>query len=122
MASFVRVENGIVVESIVAEQEFIDSGAVGDPSSWIQTSRNTRNGIHYGQDGNPDGGVALRGNFAGIGYIYDSELDIFYEPQPYPSWTLDKEKAQWIPPTAYPNDGRMHFWDEELKQWIPAES
>jgi hypothetical protein len=122
MASFVRVENGIVVESIVAEQEFIDSGAVGDPSSWIQTSRNTRNGIHYGQDGNPDNGVALRGNFAGIGYIYNSELDIFYEPQPYPSWILDKEKAQWIPPIEYPDDGRMHFWDEELKQWIPAES
>jgi len=46
MAHFAKVENGIVTQVIVAEQEFIDSGAVGDPTTWIQTSYNTRNGEH----------------------------------------------------------------------------
>lgn len=118
MASFVRVENGIVVESIVADQEFIDSGAVGDPANWIQTSRNTRGGVHYGPDGKPDGGFALRGNFAGIGHIYDAQRDIFYEPQPYPSWTFNEKTISWDSPVPYPKDGNFYEWDESVKNWV----
>ena len=76
-------KNNIVKRVIVAEQDFIDSGAVGDSANWIQTSYNTRGGIHYTPDSDePDGGIALRKNFAGIGYIYDSDKDAFYQPQP----------------------------------------
>ena len=46
MAHFAKVENGIVSQVIVAEQDFINSGAVGDPSSWVQTSYNTHAGVH----------------------------------------------------------------------------
>jgi len=55
---------GVVVNVISAEQDFIDSGAEGDPSLWWQTSYNTHGNVHYGQDGEPDGGVALRANYA----------------------------------------------------------
>jgi hypothetical protein len=52
MSHFAKVENGIVTSVIVAEQEFINSGVVGDPSLWIQTSYNTRGGIHYQPNSN----------------------------------------------------------------------
>ena len=44
--------------------------------NWVKTSYNTRTNVHYDQDGNPDGGVPLRANYAGIGYIYDTVNDV----------------------------------------------
>jgi hypothetical protein len=60
MAHYAKVENGIVTNVIVADQEFIDSGAVGDPTTWIQTSYNTFGGKHR------MGGTPLRKNYAGM--------------------------------------------------------
>ena len=79
MSHYAKVNNGIVVSVIVAEADFFTNGHFVDtsPGTWIQTSYNTRGGVHYGQDGQPDGGVALRGNYAGIGYIYDATNDVF---------------------------------------------
>jgi len=111
-------ENNIVKRVIVAEQDFIDSGAVGDSSNWIQTSYNTRGGIHYTPDSDePDGGVVLRKNHAGIGYIYDSDKDAFYQPQPYPSWLLNEDSCQWESPIPYPDDGSDYNWNEENQSW-----
>jgi hypothetical protein len=108
----------IVQRVIVADQEFIDSGAVGDKNNWIQTSYNTQGGVHYAPDSNtPDGGVALRKNYAGEGYTYDATRDAFYEPQPYPSWTLDDDTCIWNPPVACPDDGNFYTWNEENTQW-----
>jgi hypothetical protein len=115
MAHFAKVENGIVTQVIVAEQDVIDSGIFGH--GWVQTSYNTRNGVHYGQDGQPDGGVALRKNYAGIGYSYDSVRDAFIPPQPYPSWTLDEDTCNWNSPTPYPTDGNIYAWDEATTSW-----
>jgi hypothetical protein len=115
MAHFAKVENGIVVNVIVAEQDVIDSGIFGH--GWVQTSYNTRNGVHYGQDGQPDGGIALRKNYAGIGYSYDSVRDAFISPQPYPSWTLDEDTCNWNSPTPYPTDGNIYAWDEATTSW-----
>ena len=117
MAHFAKVENGIVTQVIVAEQDFINTGAVGDPSSWVQTSYNTRGGVHYGADGQPDGGVALRKNYAGIGYTYDSERDAFYAPKPYTSWVLNETTCYWEAPTAMPDDGKRYTWNEETTSW-----
>lgn len=100
MAHFAQIENGVVTSVIVAEQDFIDSGLVGDPSSWVQTSYNTRGNVHYNQNNEPDGGVALRGNYAGTGYIYDVTNDVFYEPQPDFDWTLNKNTWLWEAPLA----------------------
>lgn len=117
MAHFAKVENGKVTQVIVADQEFIDSGAVGSPSQWVQTSYNTRGGVHYGQDGQPDGGVALRANYAGIGYSYDYINDVFIPPKPFPSWTLNNTTWLWEPPTPMPTDGKLYQWDEATKAW-----
>ena len=117
MSHFAKVENGRVTQVIVAEQEFIDSGALGDPSLWIQTSYNTRAGIHYGPDGKPDSGTPFRANYAGPGYHYDYVHDIFYPLQPHPSWTLDISNGTWVPPIPYPQDGKNYGWDEQLKSW-----
>ena len=116
MSHFAKVENGIVKEVIVAEQDFINTGVVGDPSLWVQTSYNTRGDVHYGQDGQPDGGEALRKNYAGIGYTYDGTG--FAAPQPYPSWTLDPQTYLWQSPVPYPNDGKIYTWDENAKSWV----
>ena len=111
----------VVVQNIVAEADFIATGAVGDPASWLQNSYNTRGGVHYGPDGAPDGGQALRGNFAGIGYLYSKQHDIFFAPQPYPSWTLDVPTASWLAPVAYPTDGNRYRWDESTTSWVVQE-
>ena len=123
MSHFAKVEDGIVTQVIVAEQDFIDSGAVGDPSSWVQTSYNTRGGVHYGQDGEPDGGVALRKNYAGIGYTYDAGRDAFYSAKPYTSWVLDEDTCFWRAPLPEPTgqtneDGtpKRFRWSEEAYQ------
>jgi hypothetical protein len=109
---------GIVVYVIVADQSVIDSGLFGDPFIWIQTSYNTHGGIHYGLDGKPDGGVALRANYASIGNTYDSTNDVFYAPQPYPSWTISAPTWLWTPPVPYPNDGKQYYWDEATLSWV----
>lgn len=97
MAHFAKVENGVVTNVIVAEQEFIDSGAVGDPASWIQTSYNSN----------------IRGNYAGIGYLYIN--DMFVPPKPFESWTLN-EHGQWLAPVDPPSEGKW-IWNEEQQQW-----
>jgi hypothetical protein len=124
MSHFAKVVNGIVANVIVAEQSFIDSGAVGDPSLWVQCSYNTKFGIHHGPDGKPDGGVALRGNFPGVGHIYNEENDVFHHPSPLPSFVLNETTWHWEPPIPSPDivEGGPPFyrWCEVFKTWYPA--
>jgi hypothetical protein len=102
MSHFAQIdENNIVLQVIVAEQDFINSGAVGDPSKWIQTSYNNN----------------FRKQFAGIGYTYNAEADVFVAPQPYPSWTLD-QNYNWKAPIPYPLGEMMYSWDEETLNWV----
>ena len=118
MAHFAQInEENIVIQVIVAEQDFINTGAVGDPAKWIQTSYNTRAGVHYGPDGQPDAGTALRKNYAGIGYSYDAGRDAFIPPKPFASWVLNEETCVYAAPVAYPDDGKMYMWDEETTSW-----
>ena len=121
MSHYAKVKDGIVVSVIVAEADFFTNGHFVDtsPGTWIQTSYNTRGGVHYGQDGQPDGGTALRANYAGLGYIYDSTNDVFYEPQPYPSWTINAPTWTWTPPTPKPESTypQYYVWDELTTTW-----
>jgi hypothetical protein len=94
-------ENSVVTTVIVATQEFIDTSAEGNPADWIETSI--------------DG--SFRKQYAGIGYTYDAEADVFITPQPYPSWTLDSN-YDWQAPVPYPNDGQMYIWDETTLSWV----
>ena len=117
MGHFAKVNNGVVEQVIVAEPEFFDTFVGSSPGQWIQTSYNTRGGVHYGQDGQPDGGVALRKNYAGIGFSYDAQRDAFIPPKPYASWMLNEDTCQWEAPAPYPNDGRVYTWNETNQTW-----
>tara|TARA_R110002051_G_scaffold106926_1_gene179894 strand:+ start:1447 stop:1821 length:375 start_codon:yes stop_codon:yes gene_type:complete len=119
MSHFAEIdENNIVIRVIVIDQENIDTGNWGPPDTWIQTSYNTRGGVHYAPNSHtPDGGVALRKNYAGIGFTYDSTKDAFIAPKPYPSWTLNEDTCQWDAPVAWPDDDKFYTWDEENRQW-----
>ena len=102
MSHFAKIDsNNVVTEVIVAEQDFINSGAVGDSFLWIQTSYNKN----------------FRKNFAGKGFTYDKIRDAFIPPQPYPSWTLNEDTCLWDCPVAHPSDGNEYIWNEETQTW-----
>ena len=82
---------------------------------WVQTSYNTQSGVHI------SGGVPFRGNYAGVGYTYDATNDVFYGPQPFPSWTISAPTWQWQAPVAMPTDGKSYTWDEATKTWNISE-
>ena len=102
MAHFAKLNNNVVTEVIVAEQDFINSGAVGDSFLWVQTSYSG----------------SFRKNYASVGDTYDKTRDAFIEPKPFASWTLSESTCQWTAPTAYPDDGEMYSWDEDTTAWI----
>jgi len=119
MAHFALVVDGIVENVIVAEQDFID--ILEDSENWIQTSYNTRGGVHYNPEtGEPsaDQSKALRKNYAGIGFTYDSNLDAFISPSPFPSWIFNQNTCWWDPPIPHPDDGIHYYWDEQNQTWI----
>ena len=118
MAHYAKVLDGKVINVIVAEKEFFDTFVDDTPGEWIQTSYNTRGGIHYQPNTNTpsdDQSKALRKNYAGFGYTYDKDKDAFIPPQPYASWTLNKTTCLWEPPITKPTTG-LYKWDEELYQ------
>ena len=113
MTHYAKIEDGIVTTVIVAEQGFIDTMVDGQ---WVQTSRNTRGGIHYAPNSNEsDGGIALRKNTAGVGYAYDEDRDAFIPPKPFDSWLLDEPTCTWEAPVPQPEGDYM--WNEQTKTW-----
>ena len=101
MSHFAKLDsNNVVTQGIVAEQDFINSGRVGDSFLWVQTSYN----------GN------FRKQYASIGYTYDKVNDVFISPRPYPSWTLD-DSFNWNPPSVIPDDDKHYTWNESTTTW-----
>jgi hypothetical protein len=110
MSHFAQIdENNIVTRVLVIDHDQIMTGAFGDPATWIQTSYNTREGVHL------SGGTPLRKNYAGIGFSYDSERDAFIPPKPFASWQLDEFTCSWVPPIAKPEG--LYSWDESTCSW-----
>jgi hypothetical protein len=72
---------------------------------WVQTSYNG----------------SIRKNYAGIGYTYDTALDAFVPPKPFPSWVLNSDTAQWEAPVPMPTDGKKYSWDEASQSWVESE-
>jgi hypothetical protein len=109
MAHFAELDqNNIVLRVLVVPdsqehrgQDFLamDLGLGG---TWVQTSYN-RN---------------IRGNFAGVGFSYLAEQDLFMPPKPFDSWLLDAENATWVAPLPYPDDGLFYAWDEQALIWV----
>jgi len=120
MAHFAKVQNDIVTQVIVAEPEFFQTFVDTSPGEWIQTSYNTRGGVHYKPNTNEpsdDQSKALRKNYAGTGFTYDKTRDAFIPPKPYESWTLNEETCLWDSPVPYPDDGEIHSWNEQTQTW-----
>ena len=111
MAHYAKISEGIVVNIIAAEQDFIDTMVDTSPGTWLQASYNTLGGVHK------LGGTPLRKNFPGIGFTYDATRDAFYGPQPYPSWTLDGSTCQWVCPVTHPDDDKVYNWNETTQAW-----
>ena len=112
MGHFAKVVDGIVTQVIVAEPEFFETFVDSSPGEWIQTSYNTYGGQHR------LGGTPLRKNYAGIGYTYDIVADVFYAPQPFPSWVLNESTWTWEAPTSMPTEGGPYIWDESTTSWV----
>ena len=130
MAHFAEIIDGIVARVIVInnadmmvdEERNEAKGAALCNSllggTWVQTSYNTHGGV------NSEGRIALRFNYAGIGYTYDTVLDAFYTPKPYPSWILDETTCQWEAPVPMPvpNNPPQYDWDEATLSWVEQSS
>ena len=82
--------DGVEDESV--GQQYLERHNNWPAQMWIQTSYNTSGGTHK------DGGTALRGNYAGIGYTWDEDNNLFYRKKPYTSWVLDVPTASWKSP------------------------
>jgi hypothetical protein len=122
VAHFVKLdENNVVTEvHVVANRDTSDANGVEKEyigqafleklfgGNWKQTSYN----------GN------IRKNYAGIGYTYNADIDAFVPPQPFASWLLNEETAQWEAPVAMPADAgtgeppKMYSWDEATTSWV----
>jgi hypothetical protein len=78
----------------------------GEDTNWIQTSFNG----------------TMRGKLAGIGDVYDINLNRFInnKPNEIASWVLN-EKFEWVPPLPYPTDGKIHDWNESTLSWVERE-
>ena len=119
MAHFAEIgPDSTVLRVIVADtKEWCENNLGG---TWVQTSYNTRGGIHYGQDGQPSGREPLHKNYAGIGYTWDGTG--FAAPQPYPSWSMNQDSYLWEAPVPYPNDDKRYSWDEATTSWVELET
>ena len=116
MAHFAQLDkNNIVLQVLVINNEDITVNEVEDEATgitfcqslfgtdtqWAQTSYNNN----------------MRMRYAGIGYWFDRQNDVFIAPKPYESWTLDPISYNWIAPVPYPNDGAIYIWDETSTSW-----
>tara|TARA_A100001201_G_scaffold138311_1_gene129121 strand:+ start:1392 stop:1805 length:414 start_codon:yes stop_codon:yes gene_type:complete len=126
MAHYAFIKDNIVTEVITGKDE--TETAPDGFSDWEEyyltkrpgqdsckrTSYNTVMNTHE------EGGTPFRGNYAGIGFTYDSSNDVFYSAQPYPSWTISADTNWvWTAPLAYPSDGdgeTGYVWNEEAYQ------
>ena len=93
MAIYLKIENNIVTDSIVADQAFIDAGYVGNPSLWIESS------------------------YGGIGWLYYPDTTKFMSVKPEGTWTFNELIHVWERPIPFPIDGKDYTWDESIQNW-----
>lgn len=125
MAHYTFLDNtNTVIEVIVGKEEDDLDTLPNGFTSWedyyltkrpnankcLRTSYNTLENLHI------TGGTPFRGNYAGIGFTYNEENDIFLPPKPFESWTLNTDKAKWEAPISEPDNVELYFWDEEQYQ------
>ena len=84
--------DGVEDESV--GQQYLEHHNNWPAQMWIQTSYNTIGNTHNSGDNSK----AFRGNYAGIGYLWDEENQIFWPPKQYPSWVKNTTTANWESP------------------------
>ena len=97
MGNFAKIENGIITDTILADQGFINT--LPNPGQWVEKTLNV----------------------SGIGWNYDGNNSTFYPPPPFPSWTLNTDTYNWDAPIARPVDSKNYIWDEENQIWSEIE-
>ena len=110
----ISVNNEVLKDSSGIEREELGIQFLNELTGWPiwkQTSYNTHKGIHN------NGGTPLRKNYAGIGYTYDEDRDVFIPKKQYNSWILNEQTCLWEAPIAYPTDGKIYNWNESTKTW-----
>ena len=116
------MKNADGVEDESVGQQYLERHNNWPAQMWIQTSYNTAGGKHNSGDDSK----AFRGNYAGIGYIWDEDNNIFYGKKPYPSWVLNTTTATWHSPIGdAPDDltdeekaaGTRYVWNEGTGAW-----
>lgn len=116
-------KNNIVTEVIVGrnEDEVVDGisdweSHYGEVRGQVckRTSYNTYGGVNI-RNGQP-----FRKNYAGIGFLYNQEIDAFIPPKPFPSWILDEETCFWNAPVGRPDSNTAYVWDESILNWVDA--
>ena len=117
-------ENNIVTEVIVGRDEDEVVDGISDWEAYYgefrgqtckRTSYNTQAGQHSSD------GVPFRKNYAGIGHTFDADRDAFIPPKPFDSWLLNEDTCVWDAPVAYPDDGNVYYWDEDVLNWVLVE-
>jgi len=103
---------GVQDESV--GQQYLERHNNWPAQMWIQTSYNTSGNTHN------SGGTALRGNYAGIGYTWDEDDNIFWPKKPHASWVKHLESASWKSPIGdapaltaeqtSQNEASTHYW------------
>jgi hypothetical protein len=116
MAHFAEIdENNMVINVIVvANEDTTDENGVEIEALGVEFCKNLLGGTWVQTSYNDN----IRKQYAGIGYSYDPDADVFIAPSPFPSWQLD-ENHDWQPPTPRP-DGNF-YWDEDNRQWVEIE-
>jgi len=143
MAHFAKlgVNGKVIAVVVVANSDTTNASGVEDENVgiqflerstgwplWLKTSYNTKAGKYYNSDGSEgDQSKAYRGNYAGIGYTYDENNDIFISKKPFASWKLDIPTASWKAPIAMPDTETnglkdMYTWNESTQSWDKVES
>jgi hypothetical protein len=118
----ISINNAVITDSNGIEQEQLGVDFINQlyktNDIWKKTSYNTKGGKYFNSDNTlGDQSKAFRKNYAGIGYIYDSNRDAFIPPKPYNSWVLNESTCLWNAPVAYPQDGKRYAWNEEILNW-----
>ena len=117
--------DGVEDESV--GQQYLETHNNWPAQMWVQTSYNTVSNTHSSGDNSK----AFRGNYAGIGYEWDEDNQIFWGPKPYSSWVKNVAEARWQSPIGDApelteeqvnqinsnTNGWYYDWDEENQTW-----
>jgi len=118
------------VEEEAVGQQYLEKHNNWPAKMWVQTSYNTKYGKHYDNKTrklSADQSKALRGNYAGLGYTWDEDNQIFYEEKPYANWVLNTSEARWQSPIGdAPDLGAEEYthryeWNESGQSWDKKE-